>query len=205
MNASSAVNTDVVDANRLDLFPTVAAGASQETLRFNNSYSIWVDNAGSGGNNTRLWIDGPDLGDFTVGPRSGASQFGQIRLRTSATGATGNPLYMDSGGVIRRNTSSIRYKEQVQPVEVDQEALSQIEVVRYKEKAQVAVDGEDAPWRLGVIAEQVAELGLTDLVSYDYGPDGELRPEGFRYDLLALGLLQKVKVLEDRLASLEAS
>src|SRR5690606_12751398 len=46
-------------------------------------YYLWADATGAGSDNSRLWLDGPNGGEVVIGPRSGASRFGQIRLRAN--------------------------------------------------------------------------------------------------------------------------
>lgn len=231
--ASSDFANMVVETIEFDP-PESSAGIA---AKFNHGYTIYVDNTGSGGATTRFWIDGPDDGEFVVGPRTGANNFAQIRLRhDKISGVAGVVLRQDSSGVLYLTSSSRRYKRRITDHAMDLDALRRLRVVKFKDRSQIE-DGarriadetrgkgadiveadveratDEGEWYVGVIAEEVDELGLTELVTYEDDPDrpGERRPGGFRYELVALGALQliqeqagKMAKLEARLAKLEA-
>lgn len=54
-----------------------------------SQYNFYADNAGSGTDNTRLWLDTPNQGQVVIGPRSSGSRLADIRLRA-------NNLYLDT-------------------------------------------------------------------------------------------------------------
>lgn len=58
------------------------ASAANQQMDLTGGYSIYRDAAGAGGNNTRLWIDGPATGEMVLGPRGGTSYLGNLRLRS---------------------------------------------------------------------------------------------------------------------------
>lgn len=109
-------------------------------------------------------------------------------------GGSYHVLYADSTGLLGWVPSSRRYKKNIRPAEIDVDAVLAIEVVTFL--YWVAID-PDGNVQHGVIAEQLHDLGLTWLVSYD--TDGA--PEGVRYDLLAVALLP---VLQRQAADIEA-
>src|SRR5688572_11635942 len=187
-------------------------------VQFNHGYSIYADNTGTGGNNTRIWFEGPDGGEFVVGPRAGGSNFGSIRLRTSATTASAATCHIDTGGIIRRSTSSRRYKTDIVPHNIDLDALRSIPVVTFLSLPEVA---EQQRWRaaveagdesvlgvpepkprryVGMIAEDVHDAGLTEFVAY-HDETGE--PDGIMYDRITLAALQMIQKLERRVDELE--
>jgi hypothetical protein len=206
--------------------PESSAGLA---VTFNHGYKIYVDNAGAGAAASRMWIDGPDNGEFLVGPRVGASNFEQIRLRhDKISGVLGVVLRQDTSGILYLTSSSRRYKREITDHAMDLDALRQLRVVRFKDRTQIednakriAVEargeGADvteadiaqgtaaAEWFVGAIAEEVEELGLTELLTYEDDPDrpGERRSSGFRYELVALGALQLIAEQATRLATLE--
>lgn len=200
----------------IELDPAESSGAL--AIQFNHAYAIYADNAGSGGNNTRFWLEGPDGGECVIGPRAGGSNFGSIRLRTSATTASAATCHIDTSGVIRRSISSRKYKADIQDHEMDLDAFRRLRVVTFLDRGEVA---ERERWReataagdetllntteptvrryVGLIAEEVDELGLSELVQY--GPDGEV--ESLMYDRIVLGALQMITKLEARVEQLEA-
>lgn len=64
----------------LTLYP--AASTASMAIRFNEGYSLYVDNTGAGTDLSRVWLDGPDGGELVLGPRSGAAWFDNMRLRS---------------------------------------------------------------------------------------------------------------------------
>lgn len=214
--------------------PESSAGLAQT---FNHGYKTYVDNTGSGGATTRMWVDAPDDGEFVLGPRAGGNNCAQIRFRHDKISAVaGVVLRQDSGGVLYLTSSSRRYKREITDHAIDLDALRRLRVVHFKDltsisdaarrlaearggdhadvtEADIEQATAEADWCLGVIAEEVDELGLSDFVTYEDDPDrpGERRPSGFRYELLGVGALQliaeqeaRMRTLEKRLAALEA-
>lgn len=189
----------ILRTGTFELRPT--AGASSKHLDFNQGYSLFVDNVGVGGSaNSRLWIDTPDGGDVVIGPRASANLIGQLRLRTDATVASAANLFIDSSSYqVKRSTSSIKYKVNVEDIDWDQQLLFQLRPVRFQDKSEYANQGSSAKHYVGLIAEEVHELGLSEFVHYD----AEGRPDGVQYDRLTIALLSVVKNLVARVDALE--
>jgi hypothetical protein len=55
--------------------------ASNQLIDFPHGYTLNVDNAGNGTDNSRIWIHGPEEGECVIGPRVGANSFDRVRLR----------------------------------------------------------------------------------------------------------------------------
>ncbi|MEJ1195084.1 tail fiber domain-containing protein [Pseudarthrobacter sp. CCNWLW207] len=122
----------------------------------------------------------------------------------------------DGGNHLGKNTSSMRYKQNVRPYAVDPEKVLQLEPKIFDRKP-VRIptpEGQEGPDQMvtgatdeyGLIAEEVHELVPEIVVWYE----GEI--DGIRYDLLALALLDVAKdqdrqlnEQDDRLAALEAA
>ena len=118
------------------------------------------------------------------------------------TGSGGYKVaYWDLSGQAGYVPSSLRFKQDVAPAEIDPESILSIEIVTYRYKEAVANFGDGASVEFGVIAEQVAAAGLSWLIDYD--EDG--LPLGFKYERLAIGLLSVVQSLEVRISALEAA
>lgn len=187
-----------VYGGKLTLKPTPSSAS--QALIFNEGYSIYVDNAGAGSDNSRLWIDGPDDGEVVIGPRAGAATFASIRLRTGATTASAANCFIDSATQqIRRSTSSRRYKDNIEDARVDLTAVRQLRPVQFHDKTELKEKGVEAKVHVGLIAEEVSELGLREFVYYD--ENGE--PDSVQYDRIVVGLLGVIKELEDRVTDLE--
>lgn len=201
------------DFDTVTIGPTPSSSCLHMTL--NGDYNVYSDNAGAGGNNTRLWISGPNDGEVIIGPRGGTDFLGSLRLKTDATTASAANCNISTSGVITRSTSSLKYKQDVQPESLDLGAFRQLQVVTFLDRAEVAArarwdergpdrDGAEEPPEprryVGLVAEQVDELGLTQFVVYH--PETG-RPDGLMYDRIALGALQLIAEQEERIATLE--
>jgi Chaperone of endosialidase len=192
------LNTQWQFADTLNVQPP--ASSASRAILFNSGYSIYVDNTGTGAAASRFWVDTPDTADVIIGPRAGASFINSLRLRTDATTATAANCFIDSASQqIRRSTSSIRYKTEIRDADLDLATLLKLRGVRFKDKNEHAALGDEAPDHIGFIAEEVAELGLTEFVHFD----GEGRPDGVQYDRIIVGLLALVKDVMTRLTELE--
>lgn len=106
--------------------------------------------------------------------------------------------YIGADGLLGWVSSSRRYKKNIFPASVDPAAVLGIDLVTF---LYATDDDHEGITQWGVIAEQVAELGLDWLV--DYG-DGD-QPEGFRYDRLALALLPVAQDLAAQLTEERAA
>lgn len=80
LNASTAVTVD----GKI-VFPATAPSDANINIEFAEGYKIYTDNTGSGTDNSRLWIDGPDTGEIVLGPRGGTEFLNRLRLRASTT------------------------------------------------------------------------------------------------------------------------
>lgn len=99
---------------------------------------------------------------------------------------------------LRRNSSSARYKTEIEDVDaVVLEAARRIRPRHYRS----TIADEDGATRLGFIAEEVEAAGLTHAVGYD----AEGRPESLDTTALIAALYARVDHLERRLAALEAA
>ncbi|MFJ3775216.1 tail fiber domain-containing protein [Streptomyces sp. NPDC090075] len=128
----------------------------------------------------------------------------------TATDGTWYAVWVEGSGTFCRNTSARKFKENIQDFEIDPDDVLKMRPVIYDRKDQVDEEtGELRPGRkgeVGLIADEVDEIGLKWLVQY---MDGEI--DALRYDLLGVALLpvvqrqaQQIDDLEARLAALEA-
>ena len=136
------------------------------------------------------------------------------RVYTPLATRTNRAVWMDAGGNMGQNTSSRRYKEDVEPAEVDVEAVLSLEPVTYHRR------GVDDPKReLGLIAEDVPESLKPQLVIYDVERDEggnpvstHRREDGIRYESTLVTMLlavvrhqaAQIATLTARLDALEA-
>ena len=109
------------------------------------------------------------------------------------TAGVNTPVLIDTNGQLGTVAVSLRrYKENIQPMAYDTQALLDLEPVTFTYK------GQSSRKEYGLIAEDVAEK-LPDLVVFKDG-----QPEGVRYHLIAIMLLNEVKKLKDEIKMLTA-
>lgn len=178
-------------------------GAGSQAIAFNGAYGVFVDNiAADGGSGSRFWLDTPDNGDVVIGPRAGADFINQLRLRTDSTTASAANVYMNpTGNIISRSTSSLRYKVDVVDLVLDLAAIRALRPVRFRDRGEVERDPETTQTYVGLIAEEVHALGLTNFVSYMEDENGDLIPDGVQYDRLTVALHMLVADLDDTVAA----
>ncbi|QDK03389.1 hypothetical protein SEA_LEVITICUS_24 [Streptomyces phage Leviticus] len=120
----------------------------------------------------------------------------QCHARSVSGSGTYYAVWVRGDGGFCRNTSSIKFKENVRDFEVNPDAVLALEPKIYDRKP---VDGDEGNKdEVGLIAEEVAEH-LPWIVNY---LDGEV--DGLRYDLLGVALLPVVKRQAKQIADLEA-
>ena len=97
---------------------------------------------------------------------------------------------------MRRNSSSARYKTNI--VDADEVVLEAARKVKPRHY-ESTIEDENGATRLGFIAEEIHEAGLTHAVGYD----SEGKPETIDPTALIAALWHRVSDLEDRLKALE--
>lgn len=103
--------------------------------------------------------------------------------------STANPAKFNSSGRVVPDTSSARYKTDIQPAAVDTAAMRRVEIVTYLHQ-----DGGGRV-ELGGIAEQVAEQGLEHLVIRDAdGRPDAIDRAAFTFAVLALAQEQAARL-----------
>ncbi|MEU9795073.1 tail fiber domain-containing protein [Streptomyces sparsogenes] len=114
-------------------------------------------------------------------------------------------VWVEGDGTFCRNTSSIRFKENVRDYAINPDDVLKLRPVIYDRKP-TDKKPEVRKNEVGLIAEEVRDSGLHWLVNY---LDGEV--DGLRYDLLGVALIpvvqrqaKQISALEERLAALEA-
>jgi hypothetical protein len=108
---------------------------------------------------------------------------GTARLRGIGV-SSATQVHVDGNGKLWKYSSSRRYKENIRKLNAEPDHILQLKPVRFEWKT---TGGED----IGLIAEDVENV-IPDLVIYD----GEGRPDGVKYDKIAIYLLGVVKNLK---------
>jgi len=149
----------------------------------------------------------------TNGDIQTASRF----IQGSTTSGTGTVMVRTSTGELRPQSSTIKVKENIQPLDVDKNKVFGLRPVNYDLKAGIGGGHES-----GLIAEEVEKVlpelviygparkwkGDTGLVETDENGkeiliEGKKEPYSVHYDRLAVYLLEIVKEQEKRISELE--
>ncbi|MFD4542471.1 tail fiber domain-containing protein [Streptomyces bauhiniae] len=117
----------------------------------------------------------------------------------SASGSgTYYAVWVEGDGTFCRNTSSLRFKQNVRDIDIAPDAVLSLRPRLYDRRPKEE-DGDYRRDEFGLIAEEVAET-LPEIVTYDERG----RIDALRYDLLGVALLPVVQAQERRLRDLEA-
>lgn len=125
---------------------------------------------------------------------------GTQQAHSREAGANRYAVWVDGGYVFGRATSSIRFKEDVQPWDLDPAEVLALEPVSFHRK----VDEPDVRDH-GLIAEEV-NLHVPQIVQWWTDPDGDGTSviDGIHYELLSVALLSVVKDQQSRIEDLNA-
>jgi hypothetical protein len=129
------------------------------------------------------------ISDGDGNPRIQCDSNGYFKVPTvySLTSGSAANVFVDSSGYLYRSTSALKYKQDIRDLEsID---INKFRPVRYKSKCEKDDQSKDM---FGVIADEVDQAGITELVSY--GAEGEV--EGFQYERLTVVLLKAIQELK---------
>ena len=164
---------------------------------------------------------------FGTTPSGSSNQVERLRITSTGTltsqptydnTATGSTVVVTSAGLIRRSSSSIKYKKDVETLDpaLADNAIANLRPVWYRTKN---AEGDDkAEWsHIGLIAEEVDNVEkrlvryrTVEVTTDENGqrvetPLATPEPEDVDYARLSVLLLDKVQRLEARIAALEAA
>jgi len=112
--------------------------------------------------------------------------------------STRRAAWIESDGTLGHTASSRRYKKHIAPYPaLTASQFAALRVVTFQWRNNV--DPSDHV-EVGMIAEELDELGLTWAVFYDESG----RPEGIHYDRIVLAVIGYVQALDERVTALEA-
>lgn len=149
---------------------------------------------GGGADNTYMYADTADNILMVVGGNDGMrlNASGNPFFGNHSTTASAANAFLDSAtGQLQRSTSSIKYKERVEDLELDSSKIFSLRPVSYDDK-------KDKKRYFGLIAEEVNTI-LPDLVGKN-SATGDC--EYVFYDRLSVLLLSEVSKLRDSVAKL---
>lgn len=195
---------DITAANQMGLrwngsHPVIRVDNSEWELPFLTdvvAVRSYADTIGASiGNKVDGYLGDNQSARFTQGPTSNAYNRG-------VGGGGFFNVWMDSSLQFGRNTSSRRFKEDIEYVDIPlDDTLRLARMVATYHRI-----GEGPEREIGMIAEEVNEVFPGAVTWYkDPGdPDAEPVIDGLRYDLLALPALAALVTLDDRLRAIEA-
>ena len=151
-------------------------------------------------------IDSFDGGDYMRVGR--ASSTGGFRVKVSealydvtSSQDKRNVAVNDSNILVTTNLSSIRYKTNVNKLNIDYKKILKLEPVSFLYKKEFLLEGDDETiLQYGLIAEEVEKAGLESLVQYN----NQNEPKGVDYDRLPVYLLLVCKELQLKIEELES-
>lgn len=192
---SSGTGTVLIEGNTLTLSGGNPNGSLDRThieldsLNIVEEYeSTWrVRPAG-----TPTWAGGPITGTVAIHASNSAVS---VAYGTDTLAAN---TYLTTSGGIRRTSSSLRYKQDVEDLQVDLAAVLAMRPRTWRDKRQVEEDPTTTLRIPGFIAEELDELGLTEFVTYEANG-----PESIQYDRLAAAQHLVLVDHEARIAQLE--
>ena len=109
---------------------------------------------------------------------------------------SGTTLQWTATGLVIKLSSSIKYKENVETLDVDSSKIDKLRPVKFNYKDDIK-RGDTNP-NIGLIAEEVNEI-YPELITYDEEGD----PEGVKYHSLSVMLLDEVKTLRQEIKDLK--
>ena len=114
----------------------------------------------------------------------------------STTTASAADVNISSAGIIRRSTSSAKYKRDIETLPFDAEAFRALRPVTYRSK----VDEDGNRVYGGLIAEEVHAAGYTPFVAYNAAG----QPESVMYPHMVAVLIGALHDAQGKIAALEA-
>ena len=188
---------------------TLDSGSNSSVAIFNGGVDIngpaaqvKVGNSGGGGIRLEGAVNSSGLIQSGGNMRSGGT-LGRVEL--DGGGTTGASI--NGSGNIVRTSSSERYKQDIDDLNVDYEDVLLLSPKKFRLKQEVNGDDEvkanaNARYYAGFIAEEIAETPLSIFVSYERLEDGTERPDGVYYAELTTALLQAIKHQDTLIKSL---
>lgn len=110
---------------------------------------------------------------------------------------SGRTVLISSALTLGTSTSSARWKEDIAPLDYDTADILKMNPIFFRYKEDHLEPGSDRPLEVGLIAEDLAELGFEEVIFR--GKDGQ--PDGIAYERLAVLLL---KVCQDQQKQIDA-
>lgn len=193
-----------IGTNATYALDVVSAGGASYVAHFQSTttatpYTVWIEAPGSAvAGYPLLSVSGSGGSTVCLQVNSG----GNCYFPSVATTSSSANAVLDSGfsNSLLRSTSSARYKTNIQPLP-DSET-SKIWNLRPVSFNSLSTADNPTQTYYGMVAEEVAEH-LPHLVGYIKDESGNMIPDSFHYDRLAVLLLAEMKKLKAKITALE--
>lgn len=139
------------------------------------------------------WAGGPSSGTVAI-----LASLAGVSVAYGSQSLAAN-TYLTTAGTIQRTTSSRRYKQDIEDLEVDLAAVLAMRPRTWRDKRMVSEDPTTTLRIPGFIAEELDELGLTVFVTYEANG-----PEAIQYDRLTAAHQLVLRDHEARLVAQQA-
>lgn len=200
--AASGGLADIVDDTSPQLGGDLDANGND--IKIDATDKIYLD--GPSGDNSYIWEEGGDIIEIVCGGTAKAKfKVAAVHFQQAYDQTTGDAadLHVNTAGQLLRSTSSLRYKQNVQAIDLPEalRVVSGLRGITYQSKPSVVGDDPDATF-CGFIAEEVQELWPdqhSPLVSYD----ADERPDYVQYGRLDAYIVPVVQDLVARVKALE--
>lgn len=124
------------------------------------------------------------------------------QLANDGLGLTGASI--TAGGNFVRTSSSARYKQDIEDLNVPYESILNLQPKTFRRKDEVSKLGDKAKVYPGFIAEDIADTDLDMFAFYKIDDDGNKVPEGVHYPELTAALVSALKHQDSLIKSLTA-
>lgn len=198
----SLVNTTATTVNFAGAATTINIGGTGATTAFTGAITA----TGTITSNGLIKSNGRFDADDSLGFWVARDNDGTVLFRADVTDTvyndviTGRAVIINSAGTMGTASSTLRRKTEVSNYTFDTQAVLAIQPVRFKYKPEILSEDDDTGWQYGVVAEQVLEAGVPELV----GIDADGLPDYFAYERLCVAQQQVIRELWAKVEALEA-
>jgi len=184
-------------------YPRAAMSSTAGTLSgtASSGYSANTDGTNTIAGITRFFNSVQVDQSITAGSSGSLFEFlsstGNVRVaQTYSTVASSRAMYVSTAGLYGTLSSTEKRKKDIEPYQIDEDALLALDVQTFRFKDELDDDQER---QYGFIAEDADALGLFELVGYDK----EGLPDYFAYDKLGIFLIPIVRKLKAEIDQLK--